>query len=243
MNRRGIHDFIIKNYPDLVPDERPAGCSYYYRKIEKGRNSTRVLRINDAPGSEGVRMKRAVTARLEGDRQDFLFVGVEPELRTIVDEEIASYLRSGASSEPSGQDNNNDVKINGGLSEPSPAEVASLLAECLENIQIPDVRHAFQYVVDRCSALEGYDCYPKKQGYFLTFRLYRNGKWPFAFIVNKGSLLFYFRKPSFLPPWSYKRAQILSSFPKALESDAGHITYRVESFSDATRLLDFLHVI
>ena len=74
--------------------------------------------------------------------------------------------------------------------------VDELHSDNLSYIRNKDVRVAYLYLVRVAQNLAGYRCRPNMKGEIRTFRYYSGDKQPFAFIVNKESLLFYFRKPT-----------------------------------------------
>lgn len=126
--------------------------------------------------------------------------------------------------------------------EPSASEKENLIDECLEHIVPIAVKQAFRLFVERTRSQSKYVCFPYRKGYFVDFRFYRDEKWVYAFIVNKQSLLFYFRHPSFAKPENLTRHIVQTSFPEAFESPGGEIKFRVNYRSDAERVLQFLSI-
>src|SRR4051794_7932489 len=69
----------------------------------------------------------------------------------------------------------------------------ALYEECVKHLRDQRVRAAFAYMVAYGRSLSDYKCYLQRQGYFVSYRYRRGRTWPFGFIVNQQSLLFYFR--------------------------------------------------
>lgn len=72
-----------------------------------------------------------------------------------------------------------------------------LLAEHRASIVDEPTRNAFDFLVAHAASLTGYNCRPALKGTVRDFRYFdrANGEQPYAFIVNRGSLLFYVRQP------------------------------------------------
>jgi hypothetical protein len=49
------------------------------------------------------------------------------------------------------------------------------------------------------------------------------GHWPYAFIINQQSLLFYFRDSCFRPPFSQSKQKIRELFPNVTERKSGEL--------------------
>jgi hypothetical protein len=74
------------------------------------------------------------------------------------------------------------------------SEQERLRAEFREWIQTETVRVAFDYLCDHAATLRTCRADLRMQGHMRTMRYRRGAEWPFGFIVNRESLLFYVRK-------------------------------------------------
>jgi hypothetical protein len=106
-------------------------------------------------------------------------------------------------------------------------------------IQVRDVRRAYRFLVERSRCLEGYDCFPHLQGMIRAFRFRRGKTWPFAFIVNRKSLLFYFRKAG-LTHSAANETALRKSFADVKVNKRGEIKVRIESYENAVELIKLL---
>jgi hypothetical protein len=101
-------------------------------------------------------------------------------------------------------------------------------------IQSADTLAAFDYLIDHKSRLSEYQCCLKGQGFLRTLR-YKNGtSWPFGFIVNRTSILFYFRKAGLSNP-----AASYDSLSKQFDvtlNNRNEIKVRLQNETDAKRL-------
>ncbi|WP_019627875.1 hypothetical protein [Thioalkalivibrio sp. AKL10] len=123
----------------------------------------------------------------------------------------------------------------------SEAKNADLAGEWLQHIEAEDVADAFVYLVGQAAVVSGYECYATRKGDVRDFRFYRAGstEQPFAFIVNKRWLLFYFRTPA-VRTGSYTFGKLHEAFDSAAENAAGEWTVKVRSICDARRLWHLL---
>ena len=72
-----------------------------------------------------------------------------------------------------------------------------LYEEYAKYITVDTVRDAFHVLIGAASTLAKFSCYPERKGEIQDFRYYSaDDKQPFAFIINKHSLLFYLRAPA-----------------------------------------------
>lgn len=103
-------------------------------------------------------------------------------------------------------------------------------------IDSPAVQEAFRYLVEYAKSLQGLECFPKRQGYMRGFRYLKGSAWVYGFAVNKNSLVFYFRKPSFssglLPEAELRRA-----FPDNEVRPDGEIKVKLWNVSEARKLM------
>lgn len=116
---------------------------------------------------------------------------------------------------------------------PSVIEIDMLHSRNLAYIESVAVRQAYKYLTHAAAELPGFFCFPRQKGYLVDFRYYANGQWPYAFIINKQSLLFYFRSPCFGPPFYQSKNGIRELFPDAAERASGEVTVRILDRRDA----------
>ncbi|MCC5809135.1 MAG: hypothetical protein JJU06_02080 [Ectothiorhodospiraceae bacterium] len=123
----------------------------------------------------------------------------------------------------------------------SEAKNAELVGEWLRHIEAEDVADAFAYLIGQAAAVSGYECYAERKGDVRDFRFYRAGgnEQPFAFIVNKKWLLFYFRAPA-VRTGNYAFGKLQEAFDSVAENTAGEWTVKVRSICDARRLWHLL---
>ena len=117
------------------------------------------------------------------------------------------------------------------------ASGADLYARWCDYIDDEQTEDAFSYIVGLAASLQKYKCYPREKGEVLDFRFEDEAnEIPFAFIVNKRSLLFYFRKPA-IRSGRYSTDRIEVDFD-LLERDnsAGEWRIRLCSIADVKRL-------
>jgi hypothetical protein len=110
-----------------------------------------------------------------------------------------------------------------------------LLVKHLDTIGRGEVRAAYLYLTHHAAALQDFDCRPQDKGEVRDFRYYTAGEQPFAFIVNQGSLLWYFRAPGLRHP-AASLALLQQRFAEVNENPAGEITVRVSNLADAKRI-------
>ena len=116
------------------------------------------------------------------------------------------------------------------------AKNAYVLPQHLAHIAAVDAKDAFVYLVGLASSDARFQCYGELKGVVRDFRFYdASGKQPFAFIVNRESLLFYFRAPA-VRSGEYELTELQAHFPTASENKSGEWTVRVNDLNDAKRL-------
>lgn len=111
-----------------------------------------------------------------------------------------------------------------------------LSSEFAEWIRSADARRAYQHMICHAESLAGFRCFPRQQGYIRSFRYMRGSEWPFAFIVNRDSLLFYFRKAG-LSNKAANESFLRGHFRAVGLTKNGEIKVRLEGLSDAERLV------
>ena len=121
------------------------------------------------------------------------------------------------------------------------ARNSPLYRQCAQYITDPAARDAFRYFVGLLAEDPDYVCYPSRKGDGLDFRFEDlHGVQPFAFIVNKGWLLFYFRKPAFLKQqWS--EAELALQFDSLDENGKGELTVKLRCMDDVQRLWELIN--
>lgn len=108
-----------------------------------------------------------------------------------------------------------------------------------QRIKVREVLQAYRYLMDHTARLEGYRCFPKPHGYIPSFRYMRGSAWPFSFIVNQKSLLFYIRQPGLSHPAADAKA-LRKVFAEVIENKRGEIKIRIASLADAEQLTALL---
>ena len=111
-----------------------------------------------------------------------------------------------------------------------------LYEECHARIRTTDVRVAFEYLCAFGDRLPGYTCFLQRQGYFIAYRYRQAELWPFGFIVNRRSLLFYFREPGLSNPAANLEA-LRREFADVSPNNAGEIKVRIRTEAEARRLM------
>lgn len=124
---------------------------------------------------------------------------------------------------------------------PMPLDAANeeLLVQHAAHIAQPEVRAAFAYLVG-CAALnQELFGQAHMKGHIRDFRLKQaSGAQPFSFIVNRESLLFYFRLPA-VQSGRYRLVELQQYFDEVRENDSGEWTVRVADLDGAKRLWDY----
>lgn len=99
---------------------------------------------------------------------------------------------------------------------------------------------AYHLLIGAAAALRDYRCVAKMKGAVRDFRFYtRDEEQPFSFIINQGSLLFYFRLPA-VRSGRYNLAQLESHFAEAKENNKGEWTVRIGDIREAALLLNMV---
>ena len=114
----------------------------------------------------------------------------------------------------------------------------SLLVEHRDSMDSSGGRDAYDLLTRAAQELTAYACAPAWQGDVRIFKYTdpASGERPFAFIVNRGDLLFYVRKPGFVRvPGGFHALK--SQFASARKNPAGEWTVRITGAADAQALL------
>lgn len=119
------------------------------------------------------------------------------------------------------------------------AKNAELYQEWFACIQNSEAKDTFRYMIGVAASLSSYTCHPQFKGVIRDFRLIDSSdEQPFSFIVNKRSLLFYFRLPS-VRSNKYSFEALQAEFPAARINSGKEWTVRVSCIRDVQRLLQF----
>ena len=111
-----------------------------------------------------------------------------------------------------------------------------------EYINDEQTRDAYCYIVGLAASLRKHKCYPRQKGEVRDVRF--EGEMeevPFAFIVNKESLLFYFRLPA-VRSGRYSIDKLEVAFDFVNQNPAGEWTVRLRSIADVKRLWAILNL-
>ena len=121
------------------------------------------------------------------------------------------------------------------------AKNAALLPEHLHYIADPDVQDAFVYMVGLAASDPRFQCYGELKGAIRDFRfLDGDGQQLFSFIVNRESLLFYFRAPA-VSSGRFALNDLRVLFPTASVNNIGEWTVRIKMIAEAKALWSYLN--
>lgn len=118
-------------------------------------------------------------------------------------------------------------------------EHVRLLLKHFDKIEVEAVREAYLYLTHHAAGLRDYECRPGMHGDVDDFRYEQGPEWPFAFIVNQKSLLWYFRKAGLRHP-AANLDQLRSHFAEAKENTSGELTVRIATLDDAQRIAELV---
>lgn len=110
-----------------------------------------------------------------------------------------------------------------------------LLLRHLEKIEVPEVRQAYLYLTHHAATLPLFHCRPGEHGDVDDFRYEQGTEWPFSFIVNQKSLLWYFRKAGLRHP-AASVPKLREWFDEVKENASGEITVRILTLDDARQM-------
>lgn len=117
---------------------------------------------------------------------------------------------------------------------------ASMLAQHFQYIDHAEVKDAFVYLVGLAATDPRYQCYGEIKGVMRDFRFYEeSGQQPFAFIVNRESLLFYFRKPA-VRSGLFEFTALQRRFATASENTSGEWTVRISNVTDVKLVWSYI---
>ena len=123
----------------------------------------------------------------------------------------------------------------------SGAKNANVYVDWLAYIRRPETRDAFRYFIGLAAGLSSLTCYPQAKGAVFAFRFYIGKDQPFAFIVNRSSLLFYFRAPA-VRSGKYSFDRLNDAFDSAAEPRSEEWTVRLQTVADVQRLWKLVDV-
>jgi len=116
------------------------------------------------------------------------------------------------------------------------ARNASHYRDWVEHITSDETKDALRFLIGLLAEDERYTCYPQRKGEVRDFRCEDDqGDAPFAFVTNKGSLLFHFRQPA-LRANHWSRALLEDHFDSLHENARGELTVKLRSIADVRRL-------
>jgi predicted transcriptional regulator len=115
------------------------------------------------------------------------------------------------------------------------------LIEEFENyIMDENVKKAFQYMAKTSASLSKFTCLPKFKGVIRDFRYFVNeDRQPFAFIINKHSLLFYLREPA-VDSRKYNFTELAKYFDEVKENKAGEWTIKIRNIEQAKSVVNLV---
>ncbi len=119
---------------------------------------------------------------------------------------------------------------------------AALCAEWADYIEAPQAREAFQLLVGIAATSRQYQCSCQRKGPkgpVRDVRFRRNGETPYAFIINREWLLFYFRAPA-VRSNSHSKTSLARDFGEEFKSDpngGNEWTVKLHSIDDVQRLM------
>ena|SRR5690348_7332837 len=106
----------------------------------------------------------------------------------------------------------------------------------LEYITDRETLDAYWYIVGFSESLLGFQPRPFRKGEVLDYRFFRNDEQWFAFIVNRNSLLFYFRSPA-VRSGRYSKDELMRELPEVSENRRGEINTRICTVMEARRVM------
>lgn len=114
-----------------------------------------------------------------------------------------------------------------------------LFAEDVAYIRARNVRDAYRYLIGAAICSRDYECRFPKRGRARVVDFCLGTKVPFSLIVNRKSLLFYFRNPAQADA-SFSWGSLSRKFPELKENPSGEFTNRVSSLEHARQLADYV---
>jgi len=122
----------------------------------------------------------------------------------------------------------------------SEAKNAEVLPQHLEYVNTQDARDALMFLVGAAATDSRFQCHGTTKGVVRDFRYYdASGKQPYAFIVNRESLLFYFRTPA-VESGKHDFRELQALFTEVNQNNSGEWTVRIADLAGALKLSEFL---
>lgn len=113
-------------------------------------------------------------------------------------------------------------------------------SEYLHYIATEDVRSAFRYLVEAAGHLESFEGRPAPHGHIKrNYHYFEDGLSPFAFTVNRRSLLFYLRKPAQTHP-TLAADDLRKCFSDVKVLPRGQVTFRMQTGPEARMAMDVI---
>jgi hypothetical protein len=120
------------------------------------------------------------------------------------------------------------------------AKNASILPDQLEYIATQEVKDAYTFLVGAAAVSAQFQCHGELKGVVRGFRFYVDAEQqPFAFIVNRESLLFYFRSPA-IRSRAFAFEELCNNFDDVSENKSSEWTVRITNLSTARRLWTYI---
>ena len=117
---------------------------------------------------------------------------------------------------------------------------AELLPQHLEHIASQKTRDAFMFLVGAAATDNRFQCHGTVKGVIRDFRYFDASRLQrYAFIVNRESLLFYFRSPA-VKSGKHDFAEIQALFTDVSENNSGEWTVCIQDLAEAQKLSDLL---
>ena len=107
----------------------------------------------------------------------------------------------------------------------------------MDYIQNEETRDAYNVMLGSAATMVSLECYPEHTGVLHDFRYYMDSnEQPFAFIVNRNSLLFYIRLPA-VRAKIYDFKKMCKIFNEINEKPTGEWKIRIISTDDALKVI------
>jgi len=111
-----------------------------------------------------------------------------------------------------------------------------LYEEYANLITVVAVRDAFHTMIGAASTLLKFNCYPTHKGEVPDFQYHTlDDQYPFAFIINQKSLLFYLRPPA-VESKIFNLEDLKDSFDEVNKNNKGEWTIRINNPDDAINI-------
>lgn len=108
-----------------------------------------------------------------------------------------------------------------------------------EYIEDSLAKQAHRYIVEFSKKINSYEFFPKGHGYIRDYRYMKGTAWHYALAINKKSLVFYFRPPSFSSPVVSEQELKSANLETELNS-RGEIKVKVHNTEQAKTLMSLV---